>query len=160
MRNFVQKVIHLWFVKIDGDVKHLSNFVSFLEIGILTNISVNFEGSKMVDHISKIQKLGDLCFKCFIWGSTQIVFTKYCRMKQRRYRSRHFILMFIRTPRRRDRSRAATFLIAIKTPRNYLSSWMVWSAQISRYSWFSIQAFSRSENKCIYCKKIFLSNLT
>ena len=76
----------------------------------------------MVDHISEIHKLGDLCFKCFIWGSTQIVFTKYCRMEQRRYRSRHLIPMFIGTPRRRDRRRAATFLIAIKTLRNYLSS--------------------------------------
>ena len=59
------------------------------------NISVNFEDSKMIDHILKISRLGIFDFRCLSWNTAIIVFMKKCRMDRRRYESRHWIPMFI-----------------------------------------------------------------
>ena len=54
------------------------------------NISVNFKGKIMVDHILEIPKLAVFEVKCYT--------TKYClQMEQRRFRSRHLISIFIGT---------------------------------------------------------------
>ena len=62
------------------------------------NISVNFEDTKMVDHILKISRPGVFKSRCLSWNTAIIVFMKKCRMDQRRYKSRHWIPMFIGTP--------------------------------------------------------------
>ena len=61
------------------------------------NISVNFEVTKMVEPLWKSQ---DQAFSILdVWGGTLQyvwrVFLKKCRMDQRRYKSRHWIPMFI-----------------------------------------------------------------
>ena len=45
------------YLKIDGDIKHFNSCVDELESDKFPNISVSFEGEKMVDYILKIPRL-------------------------------------------------------------------------------------------------------
>ena len=49
----------------------------------------------MVDNILKSQ---DQAFSIFRWNTAIILFMKKCHMDRRRYKSRHLIPMFIKTP--------------------------------------------------------------
>ena len=59
--------------------------------------NIFFGDTKMVDHILKISRpVFDIY--SLSWNTTTIVFIKKYRMDRRRYKSRHWILMFIGTP--------------------------------------------------------------
>ena len=62
------------------------------------NISVNFEGKKLVDHSLEIPRLEVFDVKCFYCEITKLYFSKWSCMVQRRYRSRHLIIIFIGIP--------------------------------------------------------------
>ena len=62
------------------------------------NIFINFEDTKMVDHILKISIPGVYDIRCLDWNTEIIVFMKKFRMDRRRYKSCHWIPMFIGTP--------------------------------------------------------------
>ena len=53
---------------------------------------------KMVDRILKISRPGVFDIRCLSWNTAIIVFMKKCRMDRRRYKSRHWIPMFIGIP--------------------------------------------------------------
>ena len=88
------------------------------QIEIFTNfaISVNFEDTKMVDHILKISRPDVLDVVCLSWNTAIIVCMRKCRMDRRRYKSRHWIPMFIGTPcscqgRTRALEKGSTFCV-------------------------------------------------
>ena len=68
--SFPKFGLHFCIFKIDKDIKHLNSFVVFLinwNLNKFPNISVNFEGEKMVDYILEIPRLlvfGVKCFNC------------------------------------------------------------------------------------------------
>ena len=46
------------------------------------NFSVNFEDTKMVDHILKISRPGVFDVRCLSWNTAMIVFMKNCHIYQ------------------------------------------------------------------------------
>ena len=58
-----------------------------IEIYKFCNISVNFENTKIVDHILEILRPGVFEFRCLNWNTG--VFMKKCRMDRRRYKRSH-----------------------------------------------------------------------
>ena len=68
---------------------------------VFTNFAISpiiFEDTKMVDHILKISRPGVFDIRRLSWNTAIVVFIKKCRMVRRRYKSRHWISMFIGTP--------------------------------------------------------------
>ena len=81
------------------------------------HISVNFENTKMVDHSKphlKVSRPGVFDIRCLIWNTEIIVYMKKFRKDWRRYKSRHWILMFIGKNIRQKRTKNYRF----KNPKN------------------------------------------